>query len=101
MLSWLRLLAFLNATVLLIFACTQDQMEGPSGMPAERIPVTVYFQGALTGRSNHLVIHAFPGGPTPFQGAERRGGVSGQSNPGACQHPCGCSDPGGPGDRGR
>jgi branched-chain amino acid transport system substrate-binding protein len=59
MLSWLGRLAFLSAMTLLTGACTQDQAAGPSGRPAEKIPVTVYFQGALTGRYNYLVIQAF------------------------------------------
>jgi branched-chain amino acid transport system substrate-binding protein len=43
---------------LLTAACTQEPTDGWSEA-AEKIPVTVYFQGALTGPYHYLVTHAF------------------------------------------
>ena len=60
MTKWLRYLAITSAVALLGAACAQEEGAGDGAQPAEeKIPVTVYFQGALTGDFNYLVIHAF------------------------------------------
>lgn len=60
---WTRYLAVLSAVALLGAACGGDEptTEGPggNGEEVEKVPVTVYFQGALTGDFNYLVIHAY------------------------------------------
>lgn len=58
--KWTRYLAVLSAVALLGAACAQEEEPGAGGGDqAEKVPVTVYFQGALTGDFNYLVIHAF------------------------------------------
>lgn len=66
---WLAFVALLSALMLVAAACGSDE-EGGDGAEGgdgdvEKIPVTVYFQGALTGPFNYLVV---PG----FQGAQLR-----------------------------
>ena len=53
----LRYLAVLSVVALVGAACAEEA--GPEGEPAEKIPVTVYFQGALTGDFNYLVVPSF------------------------------------------
>jgi branched-chain amino acid transport system substrate-binding protein len=56
----LRYFAVLSAVALLAAACAEEDGGGGGGDGAvEKTPVTVYFQGALTGDFNYLVIHAF------------------------------------------
>ncbi len=55
----LRYFAVLSAVALLAAACAEEEGPAADGGPVEKIPVTVYFQGALTGDYNYLVIHAF------------------------------------------
>jgi branched-chain amino acid transport system substrate-binding protein len=60
--KWIVFVALLSALTLLAAACGGgDDDGGAGGQPAEKIPVTVYFQGALTGPFNYLVIPAFQG----------------------------------------
>ena len=54
--SWLR---SIGGVVLLASACTQSNPGREGWLPAEKIPVAVYFQGPLTGRYSYLAIHAF------------------------------------------
>jgi branched-chain amino acid transport system substrate-binding protein len=55
----IRFLALLGAVALFGAACAQEAGPGGDDEVAEKIPVTVYFQGAITGDFNYLVIHAF------------------------------------------
>jgi branched-chain amino acid transport system substrate-binding protein len=61
--KWMVLAALLSALTLLAAACGggDDEGDGAGGQPAEKIPVTVYFQGALTGPYNYLVIPGYQG----------------------------------------
>ena len=61
--KWMVFVALLSALTLLAAACGGGDDDGEGGgQPAEeKIPVTVYFQGALTGPYNYLVIPAFQG----------------------------------------
>jgi branched-chain amino acid transport system substrate-binding protein len=60
--KWFRYMAVLSAVALLAAACAEE--EAPTGGggdqdgAVEKIPVTVYAQGAITGDFNYLVIHA-------------------------------------------
>jgi branched-chain amino acid transport system substrate-binding protein len=61
--KWFRYIAVLSAVALLAAACAEDEPAGGGaggeGEPAdEKIPVTVYAQGAITGDFNYLVIHS-------------------------------------------
>jgi branched-chain amino acid transport system substrate-binding protein len=57
--KWFRYLAVLSAVALLAAACAEEEPAAPGEEPVEeKIPVTVYFQGAITGDFNYLVIHA-------------------------------------------
>src|ERR687895_2926168 len=55
---WLSVAATVMVMALTAAACASDEGGGGGG-PAEKIPVTVYFQGALTGPVNYLVIPSF------------------------------------------
>jgi branched-chain amino acid transport system substrate-binding protein len=60
--KWTRYLAVLSVVALLAAACAEEGGGGGGGGgggTTEKIPVSVYFQGALTGDYNYLVIHAF------------------------------------------
>jgi branched-chain amino acid transport system substrate-binding protein len=59
--KWLRYLAVVSAVALMATACAEEAPPAGDGDGAaqERVDVTVYFQGALTGDFNYLVIHAF------------------------------------------
>ena len=70
--KWLALVALFGALTLVTAACANDEEggggeTGPTGTgptgptAADRIEVTVHFQGALTGDYNYLVIPAFQG----------------------------------------
>jgi branched-chain amino acid transport system substrate-binding protein len=54
----LRYLALISVVALLGAACAEEAA-GPGEEPAEKIPVTIYFQGALTGDFNYLVVPSF------------------------------------------
>jgi branched-chain amino acid transport system substrate-binding protein len=57
--KWFRYIAVLSSVVLLAAACAEEEPAAPGGDEAvEKIPVTVYAQGAITGDFNYLVIHA-------------------------------------------
>ena len=56
---FLRVLALVAALTLVAAACGGDDGDGGGGAAEEKIPVTVYFQGALTGDFNYLVIHGY------------------------------------------
>jgi branched-chain amino acid transport system substrate-binding protein len=69
--KWLSLLAMLFAFSLIAAACGGDDDPAEPGggggdEPAEKIDVTVYFQGALTGPYNYLVIPSFQGAQLRF-----------------------------------
>ncbi len=67
--KWTVLLALLAALSLVAAACGGDDDEGGTGgdeEAVEKIPVTVYFQGALTGPYNYLVIPGFQGAQLRF-----------------------------------
>ncbi|MGH2664075.1 MAG: branched-chain amino acid ABC transporter substrate-binding protein [Actinomycetota bacterium] len=58
--KWTRYLAVLSVVALLAAACAEEAAgPGEDGDAVEKIPVSVYFQGALTGDFNYLVINAF------------------------------------------
>jgi len=63
--KWLSLLAMLFAFSLVAAACGSDDKtddtSGDASGTVEKIPVTVYFQGALTGPYNYLVVPSFQG----------------------------------------
>ena len=58
--KWFRYIAVLSAVALLAAACAEDEPAGGGGggeeEPTEKIPVTVYAQGAITGDFNYLVV---------------------------------------------
>jgi branched-chain amino acid transport system substrate-binding protein len=58
--KWFRYIAVLSAVALLAAACAEEEAGGPAGggeeEPTEKIPVTVYAQGAITGDFNYLVV---------------------------------------------
>jgi branched-chain amino acid transport system substrate-binding protein len=61
--KWFRYLAVLSAVALVTAACAEEGDGGGAGGgdgdgAVEKIPVTVYAQGAITGDFNYLVIHA-------------------------------------------
>ena len=66
--KWLPLLAMLFAVSLIAGACGDDDDGGGGGGgdAVEKIDVTVYFQGALTGPYNYLVIPSFQGAQLRF-----------------------------------
>jgi branched-chain amino acid transport system substrate-binding protein len=55
--KWLSVAATVMVLALTAAACASD--EGGGGGGGEKIPVTIYFQGALTGPVNYLVIPSF------------------------------------------
>jgi branched-chain amino acid transport system substrate-binding protein len=60
--KWTRYLAVLSAVALLGAACGDDGGGGGGGGGGgteDKVPVTVYFQGALTGDFNYLIIHSY------------------------------------------
>lgn len=62
--KWFRYLAVLSAVALLAAACAEEDQptaDGDGDGAVEKIPVTVYFQGALTGDFNYLVVPSFQG----------------------------------------
>jgi branched-chain amino acid transport system substrate-binding protein len=62
--KWMIFVALLSALTLVAAACgggDDDGGGGGGGQAAEKIPVTVYYQGALTGPYNYLVIPSFQG----------------------------------------
>jgi branched-chain amino acid transport system substrate-binding protein len=61
--KWMVFVALLSALTLVAAACGGgDDDGGAGGQPAEeKIPVAVYYQGALTGPANYLVIPGFQG----------------------------------------
>ena len=68
--KWFALVAMLMALTLVAAACGDDG-DGGTGTGGdngggEKVPVTVYFQGALTGPYNYLVIPAFQGAQLAF-----------------------------------
>jgi branched-chain amino acid transport system substrate-binding protein len=54
----LSVAAMVMVLALATAACASEEGGGGGG-PAEKIPVTIYFQGALTGPFNYLVIPSF------------------------------------------
>jgi branched-chain amino acid transport system substrate-binding protein len=59
--KWFRYMAVLSAVALLAAACAEEDepaAPGEEGQPAEKMDVTVYAQGAITGDFNYLVIHS-------------------------------------------
>ena len=58
--KWFRYIAVLSAVALLAAACAEDEPAGGGAggeeEPTEKIPVTVYAQGAITGDFNYLVV---------------------------------------------
>ncbi|HLB61202.1 MAG TPA: branched-chain amino acid ABC transporter substrate-binding protein [Actinomycetota bacterium] len=58
--TFLRFLAALSVFAIVAAACREEEAP-PTGDGAERIDVSVWFQGALTGDYNYLVIPAFQG----------------------------------------
>jgi branched-chain amino acid transport system substrate-binding protein len=63
--KWLVLLAMLFAFSMVAAACGNDDEpkadDGGSGGTVEKFDVSVYFQGALTGPYNYLVVPSFQG----------------------------------------
>ena len=61
--KWTRYLAVLSVVALLAAACAEEGGGGGGGGgedgAVEKIPVTIYGQGAWTGDYNYLVIHSF------------------------------------------
>lgn len=67
--KWKVLLALLAALSLVAAACGGDDGDGDTGgggEEVEKVPVSVYFQGALTGPYNYLVIPSFQGAQLRF-----------------------------------
>jgi len=58
---WLAWMAIATTFALVAAACGGDEDGEDGGEPGERIAVTVYFQGALTGDFNYLVVPSFQG----------------------------------------
>jgi len=60
---WLFLMALLSAFSLVAAACGGDEGDGGGGgtgqEPVEKVDVTIYFQGALTGPYNYLILPSF------------------------------------------
>jgi branched-chain amino acid transport system substrate-binding protein len=68
--KWFLVVAALSALSLTAAACGGDDDGGDGGggeQPEEKIPVNVYFQGALTGPFNYLVLPAFQGATLKFE----------------------------------
>lgn len=65
----IRFLAVLSTVALLAAACGggEDPPAGGNGEPVDKIPVSVTFQGALSGDFVALVIHAFQAAELRFQ----------------------------------
>jgi branched-chain amino acid transport system substrate-binding protein len=61
--KWMVFVALLSALTFVAAACGGGDEDGgdAGGQAAEKIPVTVYLQGALTGPYNYLVIPSFQG----------------------------------------
>jgi branched-chain amino acid transport system substrate-binding protein len=67
---WLAIVAAFSALSLVAAACGGDDGDdGADGGEAveEKVPVTVYFQGALTGPFNYLVIPSFQGAQLAYK----------------------------------
>jgi branched-chain amino acid transport system substrate-binding protein len=66
--KWTRYLGVLGAVALIGAACAEDAPSGGGDGDdgGDKIPVNVYFQGALTGDYNYLVIHAFQAAELAF-----------------------------------
>jgi branched-chain amino acid transport system substrate-binding protein len=56
--KWFRYMAVLSAVALLAAACAEEEepTAGDGGGAVEKVPVTVYAQGAITGDFNYLVV---------------------------------------------
>jgi branched-chain amino acid transport system substrate-binding protein len=58
--KWFRYIAVLSAVALLAAACAEEEPTGGGAggeeEPTEKVPVTVYAQGAITGDFNYLVV---------------------------------------------
>jgi branched-chain amino acid transport system substrate-binding protein len=55
--KWFRYMAVLSSVALLAAACAEEEPAGGGGgEPQEKIPVSVYAQGAITGDFNYLVV---------------------------------------------
>jgi branched-chain amino acid transport system substrate-binding protein len=68
--GWLATVALLGVLVLVAAACSKEEGGGatPSGAtPSERVGVTVYFQGALTGDYNYLVTPSYQAAQLRFK----------------------------------
>lgn len=67
---WLAISAGLVALLMVGAACSEDTTSpgtgGTSGAPVEKIPVTVYGQGAWTGPASYLVVPSFQGAQMAF-----------------------------------
>ncbi|MGH2789541.1 MAG: hypothetical protein ACRDJ0_00980, partial [Actinomycetota bacterium] len=65
---WLAFVALLSALMLVAAACGGEDEGGEDagGGAVEKVPVTVYYQGALTGPYNYLVIPSFQGAQMHF-----------------------------------
>ncbi|MGH2686528.1 MAG: ABC transporter substrate-binding protein, partial [Actinomycetota bacterium] len=63
-----RYLGVLSAVALVTAACAEEGGGGGGGGDGavEKVPVSVYFQGALTGDFNYLVINAFQAAQLKF-----------------------------------
>jgi branched-chain amino acid transport system substrate-binding protein len=64
---WLSVAATAMVFALTAAACASDEGGGGGGAPAEKVPVTIYFQGALTGPFNYLVIPSFQAAQIRFE----------------------------------
>ncbi|MDQ4005945.1 MAG: branched-chain amino acid ABC transporter substrate-binding protein [Actinomycetota bacterium] len=66
--KWTRYLGVLSAVALITAACAEEGGGGGGGGDGavDKIPVSVYFQGALTGDFNYLVIHCFQAAQLAF-----------------------------------
>jgi branched-chain amino acid transport system substrate-binding protein len=63
-----RWVALVGGVTLLAAGCGDGAAEGPPGEATRgRVSLTVYFQGALTGDYNYLVIHGFQAAKLRFQ----------------------------------
>lgn len=61
--KWFRYMAVLSAVALLAAACAEEEepTAGDGDGAVEKIPVTVYAQGAITGDFNYLVVPSVDG----------------------------------------
>jgi branched-chain amino acid transport system substrate-binding protein len=65
--GWLATVALLSVVVLMAAACNEEEGGGASATPTERVGVTVYFQGALTGDYNYLVTPSYQAAQLRFK----------------------------------